>query len=178
MDFDESPPAAIAAAIAAEIGREVDYRPVASDGAARAAALIAEVLYAAQDIRRYCTISGTSTQRGRVPPFRFPLCESPSLALLSLRLFGGRSCPLNRPLSPPPPTLDLNTSRSPDPPILTPLDLPFAPALPPAPLLPPLTNPPPLTFLPSPSSPLLPPLPHPPLHSPPPPPLSPPPLPS
>jgi UDP-N-acetylglucosamine:LPS N-acetylglucosamine transferase len=44
MDFDDSPPEAIAHAIAQEIGREVDYRPVASDGAARAAALIAELL--------------------------------------------------------------------------------------------------------------------------------------
>ena len=44
MEFDESPPDAIAAAIASEFGREVDYRPVESDGAARAAAMIAEVL--------------------------------------------------------------------------------------------------------------------------------------
>jgi len=44
MDFDDSPPDAIAAAIAQEIGRDVDYRPVANDGAARAAALIAEML--------------------------------------------------------------------------------------------------------------------------------------
>jgi predicted glycosyltransferase len=44
MDFESSPPDAIAAAIAAEIGREVDYRPVRSDGAARAAAMIAELL--------------------------------------------------------------------------------------------------------------------------------------
>jgi hypothetical protein len=44
MEFDESPPDAIAAAIASELGREVDYRPVESDGAARAAALIADVL--------------------------------------------------------------------------------------------------------------------------------------
>ena len=44
MDFDDSPPEAIAEAIAAEIGRDVDYRPVASDGAARAATLIAEML--------------------------------------------------------------------------------------------------------------------------------------
>ncbi|MDQ6822216.1 MAG: alpha/beta fold hydrolase [Actinomycetota bacterium] len=44
MDFDDSPPEAIAAAIAQEIGRDVDYRPVATDGAARAAALIAETL--------------------------------------------------------------------------------------------------------------------------------------
>ena len=33
MEFDESPPDAIAAAIASELGREVDYRPVESDGA-------------------------------------------------------------------------------------------------------------------------------------------------
>ena len=34
----------IAAAIAEEIGRQVDYRPVETDGAARAAALLAELL--------------------------------------------------------------------------------------------------------------------------------------
>ena len=44
MDYDDSPPEVIAAAIADEIGREVDYRPVATDGAARAAALLAEML--------------------------------------------------------------------------------------------------------------------------------------
>jgi hypothetical protein len=44
MQFDESPPDAIAAAIASELGRRVDYRPVESHGAARAAALIAEML--------------------------------------------------------------------------------------------------------------------------------------
>jgi len=44
MDFDDSPPAAIAQAIAHEIGRSVDYRPVTPDGAARAAALIAGMI--------------------------------------------------------------------------------------------------------------------------------------
>jgi hypothetical protein len=44
MDYDASGPDVIAEAIAAEIGREVDYRPVETDGAARAAALIAELL--------------------------------------------------------------------------------------------------------------------------------------
>jgi pimeloyl-ACP methyl ester carboxylesterase/predicted glycosyltransferase len=44
MDFDSDGPAEIAAAIAEEIGREVDYRPVETDGAARAAALIGELL--------------------------------------------------------------------------------------------------------------------------------------
>jgi UDP:flavonoid glycosyltransferase YjiC (YdhE family) len=44
MDFDASTPEVIADAIAAEIGREVDYRPVETDGAARAAALIAQLL--------------------------------------------------------------------------------------------------------------------------------------
>ncbi len=44
MRFDDSPPEVIAAAIASEIGREVDYRPVAGDGAARAAELIAELV--------------------------------------------------------------------------------------------------------------------------------------
>jgi predicted glycosyltransferase len=44
MDFDQSPPDAIAAAIASELRHPVEYRPVASDGAARAAAIIAEAL--------------------------------------------------------------------------------------------------------------------------------------
>jgi pimeloyl-ACP methyl ester carboxylesterase len=44
MDFEHDGPDEIAAAIAAEIGREVDYRPVETDGAARAAALIAPLL--------------------------------------------------------------------------------------------------------------------------------------
>jgi pimeloyl-ACP methyl ester carboxylesterase/predicted glycosyltransferase len=44
MDFDDSPPEAIAAAIAEEIGREVDYRDVEVGGAARAARSIAELL--------------------------------------------------------------------------------------------------------------------------------------
>src|SRR6266571_960858 len=44
MDYDESTPDVIAVAIAEEIGREVGYRPVETDGAARAAALIAELL--------------------------------------------------------------------------------------------------------------------------------------
>ena len=44
MDFEQSTPETIAAAIAEEIGREVDYLPVETDGAARAAARIAEVL--------------------------------------------------------------------------------------------------------------------------------------
>jgi hypothetical protein len=44
MNYETESPETIAAAIAAEIGREVDYRPVERDGAARAAALIAELL--------------------------------------------------------------------------------------------------------------------------------------
>jgi hypothetical protein len=44
MDFESDGPAAIAAAIAEEIGREVEYLPVETDGAARAASLIAELL--------------------------------------------------------------------------------------------------------------------------------------
>jgi predicted glycosyltransferase len=44
MDYEASPPEVIAEAIAAEIDRPVDYRPVESDGAARAAALIAELV--------------------------------------------------------------------------------------------------------------------------------------
>ncbi|MEX0817509.1 MAG: glycosyltransferase, partial [Gaiellales bacterium] len=44
MDFEESTPDLIAEAIAEEIGQEVDYRPVETDGAARAAAHIAEVI--------------------------------------------------------------------------------------------------------------------------------------
>jgi pimeloyl-ACP methyl ester carboxylesterase/predicted glycosyltransferase len=44
MDIDASPPEVIAQAIAAEIGREVDYRAVESDGARRAAESLAELL--------------------------------------------------------------------------------------------------------------------------------------
>jgi pimeloyl-ACP methyl ester carboxylesterase/predicted glycosyltransferase len=44
MDFETATPATIAGAIAEEIGREVDYRPVETDGAALAAARIAELL--------------------------------------------------------------------------------------------------------------------------------------
>jgi pimeloyl-ACP methyl ester carboxylesterase/predicted glycosyltransferase len=44
MDIDSSPPEKIATAIAEEIGREVDYRPVETDGARRAAERIAEML--------------------------------------------------------------------------------------------------------------------------------------
>jgi hypothetical protein len=44
MDFDTDGPSEIATAIADEIGREVDYRPVETNGAERAAALIADLL--------------------------------------------------------------------------------------------------------------------------------------
>ena len=44
MDYQSTVPADIAAAIASEIGRQVDYRPVATDGAARAASLLASLL--------------------------------------------------------------------------------------------------------------------------------------
>jgi pimeloyl-ACP methyl ester carboxylesterase/predicted glycosyltransferase len=44
MDFQQETPETIAAAIAETIGRTVDYRPVETDGAARAAALIAPLL--------------------------------------------------------------------------------------------------------------------------------------
>jgi pimeloyl-ACP methyl ester carboxylesterase/predicted glycosyltransferase len=44
MDFDDSPPEQIAAAIAEEIGREVSYRDVEADGARNAAQRIAQLL--------------------------------------------------------------------------------------------------------------------------------------
>ena len=44
LDYHATGPDDIAAAIAAEIGREVDYRPVATDGAARAASMLASLL--------------------------------------------------------------------------------------------------------------------------------------
>jgi len=44
MDYDEMVPDGLASAILAEIGREVDYRDVEIDGAARAASLIAELI--------------------------------------------------------------------------------------------------------------------------------------
>jgi UDP-N-acetylglucosamine:LPS N-acetylglucosamine transferase len=44
MDFETATPEVIAQAIADEIGRDVDYRPVETEGAAVAAARIAELL--------------------------------------------------------------------------------------------------------------------------------------
>jgi hypothetical protein len=44
MDYATSAPEVIAEAIAAEIDGPVDWRPVESDGAARAAALIAPLI--------------------------------------------------------------------------------------------------------------------------------------
>jgi pimeloyl-ACP methyl ester carboxylesterase/predicted glycosyltransferase len=44
MDYDDAPPEAIANAISQELTRKVDYRPVDGGSAARAAALIADVL--------------------------------------------------------------------------------------------------------------------------------------
>jgi hypothetical protein len=43
-DYDKTGPEALAHAIAAEIGRPVSYRPVETDGAARAAALLSELI--------------------------------------------------------------------------------------------------------------------------------------
>jgi pimeloyl-ACP methyl ester carboxylesterase len=44
LDFDQATPDTIAAAITAEIGRDVDYQPVEANGATQAATLIAELL--------------------------------------------------------------------------------------------------------------------------------------
>ncbi len=54
MDFDQATPDVIAQAIAEEIGREVDYRPVGTNGARLAAQRIAELLK-----------SGTAPHRNR-----------------------------------------------------------------------------------------------------------------
>jgi hypothetical protein len=42
--YEQASPEALAELIASEVGRDVDYRPVETDGAARAARLIAELL--------------------------------------------------------------------------------------------------------------------------------------
>jgi hypothetical protein len=44
LDWAALTPESLAAAMAAEIGRPVDYRPVETDGAERAAAMLAELL--------------------------------------------------------------------------------------------------------------------------------------
>ena len=44
LDYDQTGPEALAQAIAAEIGRPVSYRPVETGGAARAAALLSELI--------------------------------------------------------------------------------------------------------------------------------------
>jgi pimeloyl-ACP methyl ester carboxylesterase len=55
MDFEQETPETIAAAIAETIGREVGYRSVESDGAARAAALIAPLLEEGKPRPRHST---------------------------------------------------------------------------------------------------------------------------
>ena len=55
MDFEQETPETIAAAIAETIGRTVDYVPVESDGAARAAALIAPLLEEGKPRPRHST---------------------------------------------------------------------------------------------------------------------------
>jgi predicted glycosyltransferase len=44
LDYDQTGPEVLAQAIADEIGRPVSYRPVETDGAARAAAILAELI--------------------------------------------------------------------------------------------------------------------------------------
>ncbi len=44
LDYPDASPDALAHAIATDIGRQVDYRPVDTHGAANAAAIIAELL--------------------------------------------------------------------------------------------------------------------------------------
>ena len=44
VDYEETRPEALAAAIAEEVARPVSYRPVETDGAKRAAALLAELI--------------------------------------------------------------------------------------------------------------------------------------
>ena len=44
LPYDELDPDTLAAAIVEELARPIDYRPVATDGAARAAAMLAELL--------------------------------------------------------------------------------------------------------------------------------------
>jgi predicted unusual protein kinase regulating ubiquinone biosynthesis (AarF/ABC1/UbiB family) len=44
MDYETATPDVIAEAIAAELKRKIDYKPVETDGAARAAASIAQLI--------------------------------------------------------------------------------------------------------------------------------------
>jgi hypothetical protein len=44
VNYEDAGPEALAAAIAEEIARPVSYRPVETDGAARAAAILAELI--------------------------------------------------------------------------------------------------------------------------------------
>jgi UDP-N-acetylglucosamine:LPS N-acetylglucosamine transferase len=44
LPYDELDPESLTAAIVEQLGRPVDYRPVATDGAARAADLLADLL--------------------------------------------------------------------------------------------------------------------------------------
>jgi hypothetical protein len=44
LDYDDITPDSLAEAVTAEIGREVEYRRVTTDGAARAGSLLADLL--------------------------------------------------------------------------------------------------------------------------------------
>ena len=44
MDYAQADPDAIAEAMVAELGRELDYRPVETNGAQRAAKMLADLL--------------------------------------------------------------------------------------------------------------------------------------
>ncbi len=55
MDFEHETPETIALAIAETIGQDVDYHPVETDGAARAAALIAPLLEEGKPRTRHST---------------------------------------------------------------------------------------------------------------------------
>jgi pimeloyl-ACP methyl ester carboxylesterase len=68
MDFEQETPETIAAAIADTIGREVDYRPVETDGAARAAALIAPLLEERKG-RRPPSTKGPTDASPPAPPY-------------------------------------------------------------------------------------------------------------
>ena len=67
MDFEADGPAEIAAAIAEEIGREVDYRAVETDGARRAAERIAEML-TPRPQKEACMATAQTEHGGAGPP--------------------------------------------------------------------------------------------------------------
>jgi len=81
LDYDDLTPEVLAATVAAEIGRETGYRDVETDGAARAAGLLADLLFPARvgppPVPRSGPVPGAGAAGSTAPADRWPAgCRS------------------------------------------------------------------------------------------------------